>query len=478
MKTSPFKNPELMVIGDSLAQGCRSLSVTGKFCAESYGAIIAREQKWDFNVPPFPRPVIFDLEDIVTKYLNWGILLTWPLLFSRLQKNLDAWTKHFRTPSGDLPEWCDNLAVTGCTLEDLGADPKPTNHFSWDRSRGIIEQHAGKSVGKLINDDKGAVAALHLGINSGFLLNPNGLKKYADWTTLDWVEARRPKRLIVHMGHNNGLYPIGSNAVMTDLRETALPAYKKMIDAVMAVTNIKQQVIFVLLPKISAVANLEIIGDSRDVHGYGPRYKPVFSTSANEFNAAQMKKADDMIVALNRELRDHIRKFDATNWSEVIEAYEILEANDYKQTRGTERQTYIGKYAINNRYLRGEGIPQTIGGGGHATPNGVKWAFADGGFQSIDGMHPSAVGYGEVAIEIAKRLNFDYDKTKVRKASLAAEHLITNYPGGHQSVISAMKFLRGKPKGVVAPEPDVAEGDKDNQLIHTILAAQRACARC
>lgn len=49
-------NPELMVIGDSLAQGCRSLSVTAKFCAESYGARIARERGWEFEAPNHPRP--------------------------------------------------------------------------------------------------------------------------------------------------------------------------------------------------------------------------------------------------------------------------------------------------------------------------------------------------------------------------------------------------------------------------------------
>lgn len=475
---SPFKNPELMIIGDSLAQGCRSLSVTPNFCAESYGAIIAREQGWEFNVPAFPRAVLFDLEEIIFKYLNWGFLISWPILFRRIQKNLDEWTDHFLSPGGDFPEWCDNLAVAGATLEDIGADPDPARHFSWNRSRAIVEQHQGASLKDLVLGQKDALATMHLGINSGFLLNPCGLKKYAHWTVLDWVRARRPKRLIVHMGHNNGLYPIGSNAVFTDLRQTALPAYKKMISAVMEVTNIKQQVIFILLPKVSAAANLEVIGDERDAKGYGPRYRPVFSTSGNEFNATQMKKVDDMVVEVNRALRDHIRSFDATNWSEVVEAYEILEANDYKQTLSLERQSYLGKYTINNRYLRGEGKQITSGGPAHATPVGVKWAFADGGFQSVDGMHPSAIGYGEVAVEIAKRLNFSYDKARIRKAALAAEKMVTHYPGGHQSVVSAMKFLRGKPKGGVAPEPAVDESDKHNQFIHTALAAQRACGRC
>lgn len=477
--SSPFKNPELMVIGDSLAQGCRSLSVTKKFCAESYGAIIAREQAWAYNAPDFPRDVLFDLEAIVTKYLNWTIIGGWAVLLKRLQENYSDWVEHFLTPptAANTPEWCDNLAVAGATLGDLGADPKPANHFSWKRTRAIIEQYKDRTLKDLILREKDALATLHLAINSGFVLNPRGLKKYANWTTLDWVEARKPKKLIVHMAHNDGLYPIGSNAVFTDLRTTTLPHYKKMIAKVMEVTDIKQQVIFVLLPKVSAVANLDIIGDSPDADGYWPRYKPVFSTSASEFDAKTMKSVDRMIVEVNRELRDYVRSFDATHWTDTIDAYEVIEQKDFKQTRDSSRQTNIGKYKIDNRYLRGEGKPVKLGGGSNAVTT-TKWAFVHGGFQSMDGMHPSAVGYGEVAIAIAKQLNFKYDKDQVRKNALASEPLITRYPGGHQSVVSALKFLRKKPVGTTAPEPAVDEKNGDNLLVHTALAAQRACARC
>jgi len=51
-----------MVIGDSLAQGCRSLSVKADYCAQSCGARIAAAQKWEFITPDFPREVLYDLE--------------------------------------------------------------------------------------------------------------------------------------------------------------------------------------------------------------------------------------------------------------------------------------------------------------------------------------------------------------------------------------------------------------------------------
>ena len=52
----PRPNPELMIIGDSIAQGCRSLTVNRAYCAQSWAARVAQEQDWDFVTPDFPRP--------------------------------------------------------------------------------------------------------------------------------------------------------------------------------------------------------------------------------------------------------------------------------------------------------------------------------------------------------------------------------------------------------------------------------------
>ena len=58
-------HPELMMIGDLLSQGCRSLSVTQPFCQQSWPARIAQFQGWKFIAPDFPRLILFDLEEEV-----------------------------------------------------------------------------------------------------------------------------------------------------------------------------------------------------------------------------------------------------------------------------------------------------------------------------------------------------------------------------------------------------------------------------
>ena len=58
-------NPELMIIGDSLAQGARSLSVKRKYCREAYPTIAANIAGInDFFYPRHPREVLIDLEAI------------------------------------------------------------------------------------------------------------------------------------------------------------------------------------------------------------------------------------------------------------------------------------------------------------------------------------------------------------------------------------------------------------------------------
>lgn len=469
---SPYKNPELMVIGDSLAQGCRSLSVTAKFCAESYSTVIARSQGWAFQAPSFPRPVLFDLEELVRDYVSPSGLVLIPKLYRKVQGNLDAWRADFSTPAATAgPEWHDNLAISGATLADLEA-------FRWSASRNEVHAQAGVDLLDLVRGAKGNLARLHLAINSGYVLNPRGKAKYADWNALRWVAERRPRRLLIHMGHNNGLYPIGSNAEPRDIVQTTVTPYLAAIDAIEQATTKDQQLIFLLLPKISSVANLAVPdGGQPDPHGYSPRYSPIFSTSGLSFTAAGMKAMDDGIKAANVAIRRRLQQLEAHRTVRVIDAYDILESNDYKNSRDPKRQIVIGSTTVDNRYLKEERRLVSVGpigprsGGSYA-----RFRFAYGGFQSLDGMHPTAVGYAEVALEIMKALNLVYDKPSIRKTALAQESLITRFPAGLLWLRAILEARRHRPESAGgAPLP--ADGDPHTDTAHTIEALQAAVLR-
>src|SRR6266849_2046327 len=130
MSEVPRPNPELMIIGDSLAQGCRSLSVTKASCEQSWAARIAQEQAWEFVTPDFPRPILFNLEDEV--------------------RRLDTLTLSV-----------ENFAFKGIVeLTPRGAD---------------TPLHAD------------SLGDLHRAINGRFTLNPSADPAFNDFTPLDWV---------------------------------------------------------------------------------------------------------------------------------------------------------------------------------------------------------------------------------------------------------------------------------------------------
>ena len=119
MATIPRRRPKLMVIGDSLAQGCRSLSVKADYCAQSWAARIAAAQKWEFITPDFPREVLFDLENKIRLLDTLSVSLdklTFSDAVSRIQANLRAWLDQ---PGGSQHLCFDNLGLTGAAIYDL-----------------------------------------------------------------------------------------------------------------------------------------------------------------------------------------------------------------------------------------------------------------------------------------------------------------------------------------------------------------------
>jgi hypothetical protein len=123
-----------MVICDSLAQGCRSLSVKADYCAQSWPARIAAAQKWEFITPDFSREVLFDLEKEIRLLDTLSVSLdklTFSNAVSRIQANLRAWLDECRSdgkrallqPGGSQHLCFDNLGLTGAAIYDLYPNP-------------------------------------------------------------------------------------------------------------------------------------------------------------------------------------------------------------------------------------------------------------------------------------------------------------------------------------------------------------------
>ena len=113
-----YDSPDMMVIGDSLAQGCRSLSVTSLFCSQSWPARVAAAMGWSYVPPNHPWPVLFDLEREIRNLNPVAMSLDTIRLegfIGRYLDNLNKW--EHRLP--DSVECFDNLALAGAVVADL-----------------------------------------------------------------------------------------------------------------------------------------------------------------------------------------------------------------------------------------------------------------------------------------------------------------------------------------------------------------------
>src|ERR1700733_316763 len=126
--------PKIMVMGDSLGQGCRNLSVTSLNCSQCYAGVVAGEMGWALRKPAYPKPALFDLLDVISE-LDIDIPIVIPELLIQIRDNIDFWnSKEWMQPDGTIH---DNIAITGATYDDLFTN---SAQFYRDRIANLAKQ--------------------------------------------------------------------------------------------------------------------------------------------------------------------------------------------------------------------------------------------------------------------------------------------------------------------------------------------------
>lgn len=435
---SPFEGPDLMIIGDSLAQGCRSLSVTREYCGESYPAVMAQLASFNTNLADPRQPVLFDLEAIAGDVIFQGV----PTVLGGIQSNYAAWLKGFaagKTNSVSGAEFFDNLAVTGFALEDtLGEDIQRAGKYPTFGTPALAEKTLQKFPKLDLLRHAAQIGSLHLAVNARFVLNPANKAKYQNWNQVRWVLERQPRNLIVHIGHNNGLYGIGAGG---DLEEwfanwaggvdaPAMTRYEKLI-AQLAAGLPRTKIIFVGLPKVGAVANLMPLSEQRLAADptYFRDYETVFPLP-KVMHGDDVRAADESICAVNTMIAQKVAAADAgAGRLSCFSAYEFFANYDTKNL-GTP-PLKVGRTEIANTYLQGHFRRRP---GRPGSPPRFEWDYASGGLLSIDGMHPTSIGYSVLAFDLVEKLTGRKVSTAARnrqlKIALRGERLINRYPQG------------------------------------------------
>jgi hypothetical protein len=430
----PRLNPKLMAIGDSLPQGCRHLTVKASYCAQSWPARIAQLQGWDFAAPDHHDPVLFDLEEEIRR-LDPIFLSPANLAFvglpGRIRANFARWQQQ---PGGSKFEAFDNLAVAGAKVHDLYS---------------LTSARANDEVNKIIASGSDNILArtgdLHLPINARFVLNPQQKPEFMDFSALDWVEKRQPETLLVHCGHNHGLFGFGFEArdqpSVTQGDHDGIDYFgqwKKVSERLAALPASVKNILVVLLPKVGAVAALHPTSNQR-VNGYAAFYAPRIIPTSRTLSGTRVAEVDSMIrdtnVRIEKVIRDSAKQAGTEMRLKFLDAYASLEALDFKNSLDTKRRLKLtGNQLIDNRYLDGKpNFPIFTG------------ALIAGGYLSIDGMHASGVGYADVASHAMQALGLPHsatDRMKLLRRAFDEDSLLSKYPLELDGLIQLIDLAR------------------------------------
>jgi GDSL-like Lipase/Acylhydrolase len=437
MATIPRPRPKFMVVGDSLAQGCRSLSVKADYCAQSWGARVAAAQKWEFITPDFPREVLYDLEKEIRLLDTLSLTLdklTFSDAVSRIRANLRDWLDH---PGGSQHLCFDNLGLTGATIFDLYSR---TSANSAEYIRQATSGPGGPNAAIRLE----TLGDLHISLNARFTLNPAQGADFANFTSLDWVRQREPEILAVQIGHNHGLFSIGFSAEDKGITNGDpvhggyFDQWQKLADGLAALPDTVQTILVTLLPKVGATGNLKPRGDER-VNGYAPFYEPVLSTHTTVLLGSRLGEIDQEIRQVNQKIQDIVTNAAKATGSEkrlvFLDTWDLLDKLDYKNSLQKTRRIQVDSgVTIDNRYLDGQ--PQIALGAL------FKLKLIAGGFLSVDGMHPSGSGYAVFASEAMKLLGLQPNLADLLKTSFGQDTLLSKYPGELDALVRILAILR------------------------------------
>lgn len=187
-----YRQPELMAIGDSLFNGVRSLSISAPLAELSPPAQVADAFNWTLITPDYPRPVLFDIEAMFRS----GVI-DLKDLHAKILANAGQWMS--AAPHGwSKRRFFDNVSNAGATIGSLFTDTYAKHYPTIDPLVNEVVR-----TGPLGIQAKGD---LYYALNTAFLLNPAGIDELAFVTPVDLVGLRRPKRLLVNIGSNEGLF--------------------------------------------------------------------------------------------------------------------------------------------------------------------------------------------------------------------------------------------------------------------------------
>lgn len=369
--------PEAMAIGDSIFNGVRSATISEDLAQGSPPAQVGRAFGWGMAIPDYRRPVLFDLEAEVREGVDLARLRRHAI------ENADRWIEERGEWSGR--NFFDNVAIAGATYRDLH---ERTAGAERRRIPGLLARLRASSD---FNFD--VTAQLWFSLNTAFVLSPSAEPEIDELTPLEQVASRKPRRLFVNIGPNEGLFRIGITGSFSRQRRAEIRRIPGLARTLAETLENEcadvERIYFNLLIRPRTIANLAPRTDAEMFEtpgdGYFERYVGRLA-ALNGMSAAQMRQFDDDIARTNEET--------AAAMTEVLGG-RIAFVDTYAMSTELD-----GKHYGNARKL-------TVDRGG--TPNRLSnqplsanpYGFRQGGLFGLDNMHPTRVGYALIGQRMA-----------------------------------------------------------------------------
>lgn len=232
-----------------------------------------------------------------------------------------------------------------------------------------------------------------------------------------------------------------------------------------------------LLPKVGTVANLRPNNNTRS-NGYADYYSPVFSTSKTVLPRATLARVDQQIADANAQIVEIFQQaaqaVGRVDRLTFLDAFKMFETIDYKNTLDVAERISIDQdHVIDNNYLAGSLVPELPFPPGQP----LKKVLNHGGFQSVDGMHPTGCGYAVVASWAMKSLNLpNNDLAKLLDQSLMDDPLVYDVPLKLDLLTAVLTQFKRTLRGGSIPFPPqqvITEDADDPHLIDVVRLAHQ-----
>jgi hypothetical protein len=409
--------PELMAIGDSLGNGVRSLTIDSVLAAHAAPAQVASAFGWEFITPDYPRPMLADLEKLFRDPVSGTLSLIRDAAI-----NAHAWLADQRWSRQPM---FHNLSIAQQVVKDtFNANYADALKAATD----IAVLGATMPIQKL--------PELYQAINTCFVLNPSRTPNDKR-TAIDILAAARPKRVLIHIGNNDGLWELLMMADPTDFTNRIKPIADMRTLALHLKESCPETEHFYinLFPKPSSIANLTAPWSGGDApipsEGYFDRYVSNL-LGTGSISRTQMQQIDTWVRDdLNLQVQTAFAPLgDRAHFVDLYASAVTYDRKNMVNTKEVLLHRGLSEFLLDNHAIE-------------VTPFGGLGGFG-GGLFGLDNLHPTLVGYGLIAQAVCDVIAETEDlqpPTIDLQACYDADTLLNNLPPTIRLADFALQFI-------------------------------------